>query len=181
MYALNEARQALAGVDLVEGLATPEIHARLKIGARLGDTGQGILAFYLHEMDRLELHAVTGHESAAKFAEDRLGLDRRRAAELVRVGERLASLPLVQVAFCEQRIGWTKLLLLVRRIEPELLRRGLVEITPRGRVAAPAPSGTSAPNVRQLDPPNERRAGAGAPRQRTRRGTSASAGTRRAP
>ena len=50
MYSIKEARQALARVDLVEGLPIAEVHARLSIGVRLGDTGKGILAFYLADL-----------------------------------------------------------------------------------------------------------------------------------
>ena len=119
MYSLNEARRVLGGVDLVEGLPLEEIHTRLEIGVRLGDTGQGILAFYLAEMADLGTHQVTGHRTASQYAEDHLGIDRRRAGELIAAGRKLRELPIIHAAFCEQRIGWSKVLLLLQVVVPE--------------------------------------------------------------
>lgn len=58
MYALSQARRALAAVDLRQGLAVSEVRDRLVQGLRLRETGQRILAFYLHEMEDLAALAV---------------------------------------------------------------------------------------------------------------------------
>ena len=114
MLTLTDARRTLAAVDLVSGLAVAEVHARLRQGLRLHDTGQRILAFYLHDMQERRLYQTSGHSSTRQFAQDQLGLDRRRTAELVAVGRKLLELPAIDAAFCEQRIGWSKVLLLAR-------------------------------------------------------------------
>ncbi len=114
MLPLHVARSVLAGVDLVEGLPVHETHTRLEIGLRLGDTGQGILSFYLAEMADRETHQATGHRTAAQYAADRLGMDRRRAGELIAAGRKLRELPRIHEAFCDAEIGWSKVLQLVR-------------------------------------------------------------------
>jgi len=119
MYALSDARRVLAAVDLHQGLAVSEVHSHLQQGLRLKDTGQRILAFYLTEMEDRRLHQASGHRSTIQFAGDRLGLDRRRARELIAVGHKLLGLPAIDGAFCEQKIGWSKLLLLTKVATPE--------------------------------------------------------------
>ncbi len=119
MLPLHEAREALAAVDLRPGLTVDEVHARLAQGMRLRDTGQRILAYYLFEMEDRRLHQLTGHARTTQYAEDRLGLERRRAGELIAVGRKLLDLPLVDGAFCRQQIGWSKVLQLVKVAVPE--------------------------------------------------------------
>ena len=119
MYSIDSARRALEAVDLVEGLPLDEIHSRLEIGLRLGDTGQAILAFYLAEMADLARHQATGHRRTLDYAMGRLGMDRRRAGELIAAGRKLRELPLVLQAFCEQRIGWSKVMALLQVVVPE--------------------------------------------------------------
>lgn len=114
MYSVSEGRKALSAVDLQAGLDVPEVESRLQLGLRLHETGQRILAFYLVEMTDRRLHQESGHSTTAAYAEARLDLDRRRVAELVSVGRKLLDLGAIDRAFCEQRIGWSKLLHLVR-------------------------------------------------------------------
>ena len=145
MHELSQARSGPASVDLREGLAVDEVHLRLEQGLGLQETGQRILAFYLTEMEARRLHQETGHATTLLYAEDRLELDRRRTRELLSVGKKLLALPRIDDAFCEQRIGWSKLLLLVRIAVPEhevkWLERAL-ELTCRdlaGEVATTTP------------------------------------------
>lgn len=119
MYDLNRAQRALEAVDLRQGLATDEVHIRLAQGSRLNETGQRILAFYLVEMEDRGLHQVTGHSSTAQYAEDRLDLPARRTRELLGVGRKLLTLPRIDSAFCEGRLGWSKVLQLVKVACPE--------------------------------------------------------------
>lgn len=113
------AAATLPEVALVPGLTVAEVHARLAQGLRMQDVGQRILAFYLCDMETRRLHQASGHSSAVHFAEERLGLQRRRAQELIVVGRKLGSLPAIDRAFCEQRIGWSKVRLLARVVEPQ--------------------------------------------------------------
>ena len=114
MHASPKGQQALSAVELRPGLAASEVHQQLVRGLCLRDAGQRILAFYLTEMEERGLHQLTGHSSTAFYAETRLGLDRRRVAELIRVGRKLLELPAIDAAFCDQQIGWFKVLELVR-------------------------------------------------------------------
>jgi len=125
MNELPQARRAPDAVDLREGLAVDEVHLRLEQGLGLQETGQRILAFYLTEMEARRLHQETGHATTLQYAEDCLELDRRRTRELLSVGKKLLALPRIDYAFCEQRIGWSKLLLLVRIAVPEHEERWL--------------------------------------------------------
>jgi Holliday junction DNA helicase RuvB len=119
MLTVPDARRALAAYDMVQGLSVKEVEARLVLASRLEETGQRALAFYLAEVADRGLHQAAGHSSVAAYAEALLGLDRRRTSELVAAGRRLLELPAVDLAFCEQRIAWTKVLLLLRVAAPE--------------------------------------------------------------
>jgi len=119
MYETSRARRALAEVGLQEGLGADEVHSRLRVALRLGETGQRILAFYLNEVDLRRLHPSWGCSSTAHYAEDRLGLDRRRTSELLAAARKLLTLPAIDRAFCEQQIGWSKVTELLKVATPE--------------------------------------------------------------
>ena len=101
------------------GLGGDEVRRRLARAARHEETGRRVLAFYLVEMDARRLYQATGHGSTAYYAEARLGLDRRRVAELLRVGAKLLELREVDRALCEGRLGWAKVLIVARMATPE--------------------------------------------------------------
>jgi hypothetical protein len=119
MLHVDDAREVLRSVGLVSGLPLTEIHSRLSTGLRLHDTGQRLLAFYLHEMDVGRLYQATGHSSTAHYALARLGMDRRRTSELIAVGRKLLTLPVIDTAFCAHEIGWSVVLLLASVATPE--------------------------------------------------------------
>jgi holliday junction DNA helicase RuvB len=119
MIEVDTARTVLESVGLVQGLPMAEFQRRLELGVALEDTGGRMLAFFLHEMDVGRRYQETGHSSTAEFAEMRLGIDRRRTSELVGVGRKLLDLPKIDTAFCTRRIGWTKVLALVRVVVAE--------------------------------------------------------------
>ncbi len=96
--------------EMRPGLDGDEVRRRLARAARHEETSRRVLAFYLVEMDVRRLYQTTGHGSTAHYAEARLGLDRRRVAELLRVGAKLLELREVDRAFCEGRLGWAKVL-----------------------------------------------------------------------
>ena len=104
MYSLAEARRAMREVGLIEGLPPKELCKNLEIGTRLGDSGQGILAFFLTDMHVRGTHVHHGCASTIQFAEMRLEIDRRRAGELLRVGYEYGcrSAPIVR-AILEER------------------------------------------------------------------------------
>jgi Holliday junction DNA helicase RuvB len=105
--------------EMRAGLAPEEVRRRLSGAARREETGQRVLAYYLVEMDARRLYQLTGHGSTLDYAERRLGLDRRRTAELLRVGRKLLELREVDRVFCEGRLGWTKMLVVARMAVPE--------------------------------------------------------------
>ncbi|MBL9086846.1 MAG: AAA family ATPase [Planctomycetia bacterium] len=117
---LGEARPPSADpTEMRPGLTAEEVCRRLARAARHEETGRRVLAFYLVEMDQRRLYQATGHGSTAHYAEARLGLDRRRVAELVRVGAKLLELRGLDRAFCAGRLGWAKVLIVARMATPE--------------------------------------------------------------
>ena len=70
-------------------------------------------------MADLRHNQANGHRLAVQYAEGRLGMDRRRAGELIAAGRKLRELPLVHGAFCEGTIGWSKVLELIKVAVPE--------------------------------------------------------------
>ncbi|HQY65532.1 MAG TPA: HNH endonuclease signature motif containing protein, partial [Polyangiaceae bacterium] len=105
--------------EMRAGLGGDEVRLRLARAARHEETGRRVLAFYLVEMEARRLYQATGHGSTAYYAETRLGLDRRRVAELLRVGAKLLELREVDRALCEGRLGWAKVLIVARMATPE--------------------------------------------------------------
>jgi Holliday junction DNA helicase RuvB len=106
-------------LEMREGLPGDEVGRRLAHAARREDLGGRVLAFYLVEMDTRRLYQTTGHGSTAYYAEKRLGLDRRRTAELLRVGRKLRELVETDRAFCAGRLCWTKVQVVARMATPE--------------------------------------------------------------
>jgi len=115
----GEAAAPAAPLEMRPGLGADEVRRRLARAARHEETGRRVLAFYLVEMDVRKLYQASGHGSTAHYAEARLGLDRRRVAELVRVGAKLLELRELDRAFCEGRLGWAKVLIVARMATPE--------------------------------------------------------------
>jgi Holliday junction DNA helicase RuvB len=114
-----QARRALEGLDMIEGLSALEVQKRLVRCNRLDDISQRGLAFYLLEMEERRLHQQWGHSSTIGYAQAHLDLSPRRTRELLSVGRKLRALPAIEKAFCEQAIGWTKVLILMRVVSPE--------------------------------------------------------------
>ncbi len=104
--------------EMKAGLPAEEVRCRLARASRREETGQRVLAFYLVEMDGRRLYQASGHGGTEQYAELRLGIDRRRTAELLRVGRKLLELAEVDRAFCAGRIGWAKVLVLARVASP---------------------------------------------------------------
>jgi hypothetical protein len=119
MDTTSNARRLLAETDLVQGLGIQEVETRLQVGLRLHDARHRILAFYLADMDARGLHQERGFSTLVHYARERLGLSKRRAYELLRAGQKLLELPSIDRAFAEQRIGWSKVQLLVKVATPE--------------------------------------------------------------
>ncbi len=111
--------EAPVTVELCPGLPVAELHARLLYCLHLREVGHRGLAFYLAEMDERGLHQVTGHRTAAHYAEGRLEMSRRLAQQLIFVGKALCELPSIDAAFAEGRLSWSKVVLVTRVATPE--------------------------------------------------------------
>ncbi len=64
------------------------------------------------------VHAELGYLTVAEYAAVVLDLGRRQARDLLRIGRALPGLPVVDRAFAEGRLSWTKVRELVRVVEP---------------------------------------------------------------
>ena len=106
-------------VRMVSGLSGDRLREDLSKMARLEDVTGRASAFYLDDMQERGIHQETGHQSAVRYAIDRLSLPPSTAKEKVAVGRLLRELPGCDAAFCENRIGWSKLRLLARIATPE--------------------------------------------------------------
>ena len=119
MCSENQARQALEGLGLVDGLAPGEVHLRIARACRLGEVGDRSLAFYLLDTEERRLYQDWDHGSTKPYAQARFDLSPRRTRELLWAGRKLRTLPRVDEAFCDQAISWTKVLILLRVVSPE--------------------------------------------------------------
>jgi Holliday junction DNA helicase RuvB len=91
------------------------------------DAGRRGLAFYLAELSERRVYLLLGFSSAEHYAEARMDMARRTARELIRAGRDLLELPVVDGAFCDGKLSWTKVRLLLRVVEPET-EAGWVEL-----------------------------------------------------
>src|SRR5688572_9639556 len=106
-------------VRMVSGLPGDGLRGELSTLTRLEEATGRASAFYLHDMQERGVHQETGHQSAVRYAVDRLDLPLSTAKEMVAVGRLLRELPGCDAAFCSGRIGWSKLRLLARIATPE--------------------------------------------------------------
>lgn len=77
------------------------------------------LAHYLHFVDRRGLYQTAGYRTAAQWAAGRLGMSAREARDLLAAGRALPELPLIDRAFAEGRLWWTKVRQLIKVATPQ--------------------------------------------------------------
>jgi len=106
-------------IVLVEGLPLKELEEQLFHAFRGGDLFHRMRAFYLVELDERRLYQKVGCANALQYAERKFGVKPRTARELLAVGRELLELPLVDQAFREGAINWSKARLLTRICVPE--------------------------------------------------------------
>jgi len=106
-------------IHLVEGLPLEELETQLFHAFRGGDLFHRMRAFYLVELDERRLYQKAGCSSAVQYAERKFGVQRRTARELLAVGRELLELPLVDQAFRDGGVNWSKARLLTRICVPE--------------------------------------------------------------
>ncbi len=99
-------------VKMETGLGHEEVDRRIKRALRGGDVCHRALAFYLHELRERRLFQAFGFSDVVGYAEQRLGMNKSKAYELLATGKSLAELPRLDQAFAEGGLSWSK----VRRI-----------------------------------------------------------------
>ncbi len=109
----------IPAVHLRFGLDAQELEGTLLLHNRSSDVARRALAFYLHDMQSRGLHQALGFVSAVQFARQRLEMSRRLARTSITVGAALQELPLIDEAFCQSSISWSKVRLLVKIATPE--------------------------------------------------------------
>jgi len=97
---------------IVPGLCAEEIDERLRRSCRVADLGNRATAFYLADLHERGLHQALGFPTAVVYAVRGLGMSRRQARELLHAGLRLRELRVIDAAFAESRLCWSK----VRRL-----------------------------------------------------------------
>ncbi|HGY89794.1 MAG TPA: AAA family ATPase [Planctomycetes bacterium] len=149
-------------IVLRRGLAAKDLDGMLKSFTRQTDLGHRGLAFYLADMSERRLFRLFGCVSTAHYARDHLDMGERLARELVAVGRALEELTLIDAAFAENQISWTKVRLLCRIATPETERawldRALLlttrrlerEVTGSERGRLPNADGKGLPEVRVI-------------------------------
>ncbi|MEE9126980.1 MAG: hypothetical protein V3U11_07555, partial [Planctomycetota bacterium] len=102
------------GLELVAGLPSGELERRLLQVHRDTEVGHRQLAFYLNDMQARGIYQLLGYRSAVHCAVERLDMHRRKAQMLVAVGAALLRLRVLDHAFAEGQISWSKTRLLCR-------------------------------------------------------------------
>ncbi|MFT7620557.1 MAG: Holliday junction DNA helicase RuvB, partial [Planctomycetota bacterium] len=96
------------------GLDAEALEKTILLHNRTHDAARRALAFYLDDMQSRGLHQSLGFVSAVQFARQRLDMSRRMARTLIAVGKHLRDLPLIDDAFCNGQLSWSKVRLLVK-------------------------------------------------------------------
>lgn len=96
------------------GLDAKALEKTILLHNRTHDAARRALAFYLDDMQSRGLHQSLGYVSAVQFARQRLDMSRRMARTLIAVGKHLRDLPLIDDAFCNGKLSWSKVRLLVK-------------------------------------------------------------------
>jgi hypothetical protein len=118
-FASNQHRHSMilaeppAPIELVPGLERTELLRRLRAANDSVGFQHRILSFYLTDLcDRREF-CLSGSPDISHFADEQLGMERRRCNEYLQVGRQLLELPLVDDAFLRRRLCWSKVLTLL--------------------------------------------------------------------
>ena len=104
---------APAPIDLVPGLERNELLRRLRVANDSVGFQHRTLSFYLTDLDDRREFCLFGSPDIAHFADEQLGMERRRCNEYLQVGRQLLELPLVDDAFRQSRLCWSKVLALL--------------------------------------------------------------------
>ncbi|MHC4382630.1 MAG: Holliday junction branch migration DNA helicase RuvB [Planctomycetota bacterium] len=111
--------ESTISLELKAGLSAPELERRIAQANRAGDIGARALAFYLVDMADRGTQQELGFHSVVQYAETRFGIQPSTTREYLAAGRALEDLPLIDDAFCEARLFWSQVRLLVRIATPE--------------------------------------------------------------
>ena len=75
-------------VELQTGLPTEEVQRRLALAMRVGEACNRALSYYLADLADRRLHQALGYPDVIDFAQQRLGMGRSRAYQLLATGRR---------------------------------------------------------------------------------------------
>ncbi len=109
----SQKNSEISPVRLRPGLPAKELESALISSNRASDISRRALSFYLSDMHKRGLHQALGFASAVHFAQSRLSMSRRQARYLLLVGTALIDLPLIDEAFCQGVLSWSKVRSLV--------------------------------------------------------------------
>ncbi len=106
-------------LELIHGLNANKVGARLRDASDELGRNKRVLAFYLFDMDERRLAQLSGHGSTVHFAETQLDMEARRVREFIQVGRSLQSLTLIDEAFCNGEISWSRVVMLLPVVQRE--------------------------------------------------------------
>ena len=84
-----------------------------------------MVAFYLREVHERGLHQLAGHRSVVQYAMRCFSMSRRDARDLLAAGRALYDLPLIDQAFAEGRLCWSKIRELIKVASDQYEQRWL--------------------------------------------------------
>ncbi|MHC4969446.1 MAG: HNH endonuclease [Planctomycetota bacterium] len=111
--------QTTITLELKAGLSVLELEKRIAQANRAGDIGARALAFYLVDMAARGAQQELGFHSVTQYAETRFGIQPSTTREHLAAGRALEDLPQIDRAFCEARLFWSQVRLLVRIATPQ--------------------------------------------------------------
>ncbi len=103
-------------LELRSGLPAAALDGELMRLSRARNVVARSWAFYLDEMLESGKYAELGYSCLAQYADQRLGIDPRRAREYCQAGRVLVERPLIDRAFLDGALGWTKVELLTHGV-----------------------------------------------------------------
>jgi Holliday junction DNA helicase RuvB len=103
-----------ASLTLEEGLAFADIEQRIGVAYTAAGLRHRVVAFYLQQVDARRLHQLAGFKSTPRYGMARFGMSRREARELLAAGKALQDLPLIDDAFAQGELCWSKVRELIK-------------------------------------------------------------------
>ncbi len=106
-------------LELTHGLPAAEVGKRLRNASDDHGRNKRRLSFYLFDMHERRLYVTSGHANTAHFAETQLDMDARRTRELIQAGRTLNGLKLIDDAFRDGEISWSRVVMLLKVVQRE--------------------------------------------------------------